>query len=51
MKMINELRNAGASTVQVALKRLRRGPLGGRSRAVHRHGRHPEGVLCPALQT
>lgn len=37
-------------TVQVALERLCRGPLGGRSSAVHRHGRHPEGVLRAALQ-
>lgn len=38
-------------TVQVALKRLCRGPLGGRARPVHRYGRHPEGVLGAALQT
>jgi len=38
-------------TIQVALEGLRGGPLGGRSGAVHRHGRHPEGVLGAALQT
>lgn len=38
-------------TVQVALKRLGGGPVGGRARPVHRHRRHPEGVLGPALQT
>lgn len=38
-------------TVQVALEGLRCGPLRGRARAVHRHGRNPEGVLCSTFQT
>lgn len=46
-----EFSKAGVFTIQVALKRLCCGPLGGRARAVHRHGRHSEGVLCATLQT
>lgn len=38
-------------TIQVALKRLCHHPLGGRSRAIYRHGWHSEGVLRSMLET
>lgn len=38
-------------TIQVALERLRCGPLGGRSRSIHCQGRHLERVLCSGIET